>query len=344
MLRTLKTSRWSTFLLFALLGLAVVLAGCGGASTAGTVTSAPANIPAQSNTQNQNKTQQASLTNATYLIKSLNITMELQNTQQGATDLQTWVSSTDPLATANNIDYQPAGNNLYNITISFSIQASLFPRIENYMNNYPASHHGRLVSTTRNTQDVTGDYIDTQSRLKNLRAEQDRLLTLESHAAALSDILAIDQQLTTVEGEIEQIEAHLNSLTSQTSFYTITVSLQPPQALLTPPPSAWNAGQIWQSAVGGAIVFGQVLLTIIIWLLAFSIYIVPAGFIIWFVRRWQRSRSQYRPPFASTFNPPLMKPVQPKPAQSIPSTQPQQHSPVQSQIQDEEQPEPQLQA
>ena len=339
MSRKKKTSLWSILFVFSIVALAIVVAGCGGSSitAAGSSASSAANIPAQSNAQGQSNTKAASITNPSYLIKSLNITMELQDTQQGATNLQDWISSTDPLATADNIDYEQAGNNLYNITMSFSVQATLYPRIESYLNSYPASHHGRLVSTTRNTQDVTSDYIDTQSRLRNLRAEQSRLLTLESHAAALGDILAIDQQLTTVEGTIEQIEAHLNSLTSQTSFYTITIALQPPQALLTPPPPAWSAAQIWQSAITGSIIFGQFLLTIVIWLLAFSFYIVPVAFIIWFIRRWRHSRTQYKPSIMSTFNPPLVKSVPLKPAQ--PS---QQSTPVT--VPEEEEPEPQLQA
>lgn len=301
MLRTMRTPTWSTFLPLILLCLSVLVAGCGGAS-AGSATTNGASIPAsmhqQSNTFQQAKTSHqaknpsSTFTGPLYLIKSLNITMEFKNTQQVATDIQSWISTTDPLATADNINYQQQGDSLYTITMSFSIQASLYPRIESYLNNYPAQHHGQLISTVRNTQDVTGDYIDTQSRVKNLKAEQDRLLSLVSHATALSDILAIDQRLTDVEGQIEQIEAHLNDLTGQTSFSTITINLQPPQTLVTPPPAAWGPGQIWQGAGGAAIVFAQVLATIIIWLLVFSIYIVPAVFVIWGIRRWQRWRTQ----------------------------------------------------
>lgn len=336
MFRIMKTHRWSTFFLLSLPILALLITACGGAGTSATTTGngSPAMMsPGQPNAATQNNNKSSALTGSLYLIKSLNINMEMKDTQQAAADLQSWISSTDPLATADNINYQQAGNNLYDITMSFSVEASLYPRIESYLNAYPAQHHGQLISTTRNTQDVTGDYIDTQSQLKNLKAEQDRLLTLVSHAAALSDILALDQQLTTVEGQIQQIEAHLNGLTSQTTFYTITLNLQPPQDLLTSPPTAWSPGAIWQGAVGAAIVFGQVLATLIIWLLVFSIYIVPAALIIWFVRRWRQSRLHYRPPFTSTFNPPLMKSVQPQP-----------NSQAQAQAQEEPELEPQLKA
>ena len=335
MARIMKTQHWPAFFLCTLPLLAFLIAACGGSSTTtgnGSGTTAMMN-PVQQNAPAQNNNKSSALTGSLYLIKSLNITMEMKDTQQAAADLQSWITSTDPLATADNINYSQAGNNLYNITISFSVEASLYPRIENYLNSYPAQHHGQLISTTRNTQDVTGDYIDTQSQLKNLKAEQDRLLTLVSHAAALSDILALDQQLTTVEGQIQQIEAHLNSLTSQTTFYTITLNLQPPQDLLTPPPAPWSPGAIWQGAISAAIIFGQFLATIVIWLLVFSIYIVPTALIVWFVSRWRKSRLKYKPPFTSTFNPPLMQ-----------SVRPQQNSPTPVQAQEDKEPEPQLKA
>ncbi len=337
MRQKMRIYQWPTFLLLALFGLAIVVAGCGGASTS-TMTSGSANsasipmtAPQQAHSATQSQSKNLALTGQLYLIKSLNIAMELKVPQQAASDLQAWITTTDSLATADNINYQQVGNNLYNITMSFSVQATLYPRIESYLNSYPAQHHGQLLTTTRNIQDVTGTYIDTQSQLKNLKAEQERLLTLVSHAAALSDILAIDQRLTDVEGQIEQIESQLNSLTSQTSFYTITINVQPPQDALTPPPAAWSPAAIWQGAIGAAIVFGQGLTTIVIWLLVFSIYIIPVAVVVWLVQRWRRSRLQYkyRPPVATTFNPPLMT-----------SAQPQQSS----QAQAEEEPQPQLKA
>ena len=291
-----KHHLWSALSFCSLLLLCLVVAACGGvgtssAGTANSASSAPQPIAHSSDQQSQQKNV-SNTAGQQYLIKSLNITMEVKDTQRVATDLQAWLSTTDPLSTADSINYQQVGDNLYNIAMAFSVQATLYPRIESYFNNYPQLHNGRLISTNKTTQDVSSDYIDTQSRLKNLRGEQDRLLTLLSHAQVLGDILAIDTRLTDVEGQIEQIEAHLHQLDSQTSFYTITVNLQPSQAVVTPPPTAWSAGQIWQSAVAAAVAFAQVLATLLIWLAVFCIYIIPLALIVWFVRRWRRLHTQ----------------------------------------------------
>ena len=292
--------RWSVLFVVSLAMMAVVVVACAGGSTttsSGSVAE-PMNAPSNANQQKS----VAPHSPQQYLIKSLNITMEAKDTQRAASDLQAWISTTDPLSTAENINYQQVGDNLYNISMSFSVQATLYPRIESYLNSYPAQHNGRLISTTKSTQDVSGDYVDTQSRLKNLRGEQARLLTLLGHTTALGDILAIDQRLTDVEGKIEQIEAHLNQLNGQVSFYTIAISLQPSQAVLTPPAAAWNPGKIWQDAVGAAGAFAQVLITMIIWLAVFSVYIIPLVLIVWFVLRWRRLHTGRPLPYAANIH------------------------------------------
>lgn len=296
--------RWPVFFALGLVMMAVV--ACAGAG--GTNTASSGSIP-EPKTAPSNANQQKSVAPHSpqqYLIKSLNITMEVKDTQRAASDLQTWMSTTDPLSTAESINYEQVGNNLYNISMSFSVQATLYPRIESYLNSYPAQHSGRLISTTRSTQDVSGDYVDTQSRLKNLRGEQARLLALLGHATALGDILAIDQRLTDVEGQIEQIEAHLNQLNGQVSFYTIAISLQPSQAALTPA-AAWSPGKIWQDAMGAAGAVAQVLTTIIIWLVVFSVYIIPLVLIVWFVLRWRRLHAGRPLPASAT--PPPRRPL-----------------------------------
>jgi hypothetical protein len=306
-----KHHLWSVSLCAGLLVVCLIVAGCGGSGSPTSSTSTSGSSAMNNSVSSGSSAPQAAAPNGNYkqassastskgsagsgqlyLVKSLNITMEVKDTQRVARDLQAWVGTTDPLSTANSINYEQVGDNLYNISMVFSVQATLYPRIENYINSYPQLHQGRLISTNKTTQDVSSDYIDTQSRLKNLKGEQDRLLTLLSHAQALGDILSIDTRLTDVEGQIEQIEAHLNALNGQTSFYTIAVNIQPSAAVATPAPAPWSAGQIWHSALSVALAFAQVLLTLLIWLAVFSIYIIPLALVAWFVRRWRRPRGQ----------------------------------------------------
>jgi Domain of unknown function (DUF4349) len=293
MFQFMQKRRWPLISLFAILLLAMLVAACGAesASTNGaSVSMAPSDNSHSSTLSSTSKSSAG--TPQQYLIKSFNINMEVKDTRRVAADLQAWVSATDPLSLVTNVNYQQVDNNLYSVSLAFSVQASLFPSIESYLNTYPSQHGGKLLNVAMSTQDVSGDYIDSQSRLTNLKAEQQRLLTLVGHAQALSDVLAIDQRLTDVEGQIEQIDAHLSDLKSQTTFYNVTVSLQPAEVVVTPPSSGgWSFSAIWQGALNAIKVVAQAIATVAIWLLLFSVYIVPLALIIWLARRLWRARA-----------------------------------------------------
>ncbi|GHO96163.1 hypothetical protein KSF_062110 [Reticulibacter mediterranei] len=246
----------------------------------------------------------ANLVGPQYLIKSLKVSMQVTDTRKVADDLQNWITLTDTHATSAGMDYQQIGSNLYNVTMTFSVQASIYPKIQQYLGTYPAQHGGQLLGMTETVQDVTSTYVDTQSRLKNLRVEQARLQELMSQAKNLTDLLTVEQRLSDVEGQIESTQAQLNTLTNQVMFYPITISLQSVYTPPTPPPPpGWSAGQVFKDALSASLAFGQGLASFLIWLLAFSVYIIPVVVIIWLVRRFRlQARFAARPkmpPFAS---------------------------------------------
>ena len=297
MFQFMQKRKWPLISLSAILLLAILLAACGAEATSTNGASMPVSGPAQSSNNSNGSTSSSTSKSSTgttqqYLIKSFNINMQVKDTRRVAADLQAWISATDPQSLVTNVNYQQVDNNLYSVTLAFSVQASLFPGIESYLNTYPSQHGGKLLNVAMNTQDVSRDYIDSQSRLTNLKAEQLRLLTLVGSAQALTDVLAIDQRLTDVEGQSEQIDAHLSGLKSQTTFYNVTVGLKPAEVAVTPPSSGgWSFGAIWQGALNAIKVVAQALATVAIWLLLFSVYIVPLALIIWLVRRLWRARA-----------------------------------------------------
>ncbi len=311
---TLITNKWHTLLLASLMLLLVILAGCGGASTTGTGAGGAAmsvNTNASSSSNQQDNSSKSVPANVQYLIKTLKVSLSAKDTRNAADEIQTWITTTDPRAFSAGVDYEQAGNNLYNITLSFSVEANLYPQIERYLRDYAPQHGGQLLSLNETVQDVTNDYIDTQSRLTNLKGEQARLLDLLSHAQALGDIISIQDKLTDVEGQIEQIEAHLKALNNQVTFYTVTVALQPVETAAPPQQSTgWNVGQVFHDAFAASLGFAQGLATFLIWLLAFSLYIVPAALLGWLWLRW-RARSQLAPTPKTTTSASTPEPVSP---------------------------------
>jgi uncharacterized protein DUF4349 len=290
-------------ILFIVAGLGILgllLIGCGSSNSAMPTTassnasgsSADSNVQNRANAQSQASTsgQQKSTSGQygpQYLVKSLQVSMEVQNPLQSANELQQWVAFSDPQSTSDGSDYENAGNGQYTVTLTFLVDVAHYTQVETYLRDYAGQKGHTLDSLKETVQDVTNDYVDAESTLTNLRAEQQRLLGFMNQAQNLTDAVNIEQQLTQVEGQINDIEAHLNALKGQTTFYAITVTVQPVGSAPPPPPlpSPWSVVPIWQGAWSSVVAVGQVLAAILIWLLAYSIYIIPVGILIWLIRK-----------------------------------------------------------
>jgi Domain of unknown function (DUF4349) len=285
--------------------LALLLAACGGSAStsSGSSAYAPLNQPVSSSSRGSTTSAGQNTKSSTsfgpqYLIKSLQVNMLVKDTRKVASDLQSWIATTDPRSTSAGIDYEQTYDNLYTVNMTFSVTSAQYTQIEEYLAGYAQRHEGKLSGLHESVQDVTNDYIDTQSRLTNLRGEQQRLLTLLSNTTALGDIIAVESRLTDVEGQIEQIEAHLNALKNQTTFYTVTIGLQPIAPITPPPPTStpWSLAQVLHDSWTAALGFGQGLATLLIWLVVFSLYLIPVALVGWFIWRRVRPKSTMTSP------------------------------------------------
>ena len=73
-------------------------------------------------------------------------------------------------------------------------------------------------------QDVTEEYVDLRSRIRNLERYEQRLLAFVDRAAKVSDLLAIEQELARVRGEIEMLTGRARYLDRQVDLASIQVS------------------------------------------------------------------------------------------------------------------------
>ena len=74
-----------------------------------------------------------------------------------------------------------------------------------------------------NAQDVTAEYIDLDARLIAKKKLESRYLELLSKATKMSEMLAIEAQLSAIREEVEAKEGQLRYLQSQVSLSTITI-------------------------------------------------------------------------------------------------------------------------
>jgi len=145
----------------------------------------------------------------------------------------------------------------------------------------------RVTSESTDSRDVTEEYVDLKSRLKNAEATESQYLALLETAEKVEDILRIYDSLSRVRSEIEQIKGRMQYLERTASLSLITVHLKPAATAKPLVRAGWSTMEALKSAVRGLVIAGQWLGTTAIWLIIFS----PVwGVILGIIYYWRRHR------------------------------------------------------
>ena len=89
-----------------------------------------------------------------------------------------------------------------------------------------------VVSELSSSQDVTDDYVDTKSRLTSLRATEQALLSLFERAIEVEDALEVQNQLATVQADIEAMLGRIRYMEETAAFSLINVRVELPPTVL----------------------------------------------------------------------------------------------------------------
>jgi hypothetical protein len=85
---------------------------------------------------------------------------------------------------------------------------------------------GRVEAESQTGEEVTAQYADLEARLSNARNTEQRLTDiLHQRTGKLADVLAVEESISRVRGEIEQMEAEKKNLTKRVDFLTLQVKL-----------------------------------------------------------------------------------------------------------------------
>jgi hypothetical protein len=136
---------------------------------------------------------------------------------------------------------------------------------------------GEVKQRSLGGQDVTEEYIDIQSRLKNLQLQEERYRDLLQRAGRVEDILSIERELERVRSSIESMQGRINFYNNQTSMSTIDLELAEPEPIASADWGIMNAlRQALRAMVNTffAIVvrLGQFLPYLVLVALAFGVY------------------------------------------------------------------------
>ncbi|WP_103351908.1 DUF4349 domain-containing protein [Amycolatopsis sp. CA-128772] len=152
------------------------------------------------------------------------------------------------------------------------------------------SHLGTsLVKRELNTQDVTEQVVDVEARLATQRASVERIRALLSRATSVSEIASVEGELTSREAALESLEQQRNSLAGSVAMATVAMTVRGVAA--PPPPGEDHSGFLGGLAGGwhAFLVFGGGLLTVLGAIAPFLLFLVPLGWLGWWLHRRRRT-------------------------------------------------------
>ena len=155
-----------------------------------------------------------------------------------------------------------------------------------------------VLSENTSGQDVTEEFVDLSARLQNLEATADRVRGFLDDTDNVEEALAVNVELSRLEGDIESLKGRLQYLSQSAAFSTVTVDLEPDAAFQPIEVGGWRPEGVAKDAIETMVDAMQGLANIAIWLVLFLLpVLVVIGIPLWLVflglrRLWRRRRAR----------------------------------------------------
>jgi hypothetical protein len=133
-------------------------------------------------------------------------------------------------------------------------------------------HLGDEVGEQTQATEVTGQLIDLDARIRNLKASEVALVGYVEKAPKVSDLLEIQSRLTDTRGEIERLTAQQASLSDQAALGTLTVTMGTEVVAVTEAAAKWDPAMEVDRASATLIRVGQ---SVASFLIVFAIVWLP---------------------------------------------------------------------
>jgi hypothetical protein len=152
-----------------------------------------------------------------------------------------------------------------------------------------------VTNLSTSGQDVTEEFVDLSARLENLEATAVRVRSFLDDTRNVEEALAVNQELSRLEGEIESFKGRIQYLSQSAAFSTISVNITPDELSQPIEVGGWRPTGIARDAIRALVDALQGLGTFAIWLV---LYFLPIALIIgiplWLVVRFVRRRGWLR--------------------------------------------------
>ena len=146
-----------------------------------------------------------------------------------------------------------------------------------------------VISREKNLEDITLNYVSTESRLTALQTEETRLLELMEKAETMSDLLEIEARLTDVRYELESVASRLRTYDNQINYATIYLNISEVQEY-TPVEDPTFFQRIKTTFSGSLKGLGEGIVDLTVFLVGNSPYLLTWGILIFLIVRLIKRR------------------------------------------------------
>lgn len=149
-----------------------------------------------------------------------------------------------------------------NATLQLGIPSARFEVALNTVKTFAA----QVLKETTSGQDVSAEYTDLQSRLVNLEATAARVREFLDDAVTVEESLRINAELSTLEGQIEQVKGQMNFYEGRAAYSTMNITLRQKTNAVIPQVPGWDPATTVGRAFKVLTTLAQVGLDLLIWL------------------------------------------------------------------------------
>ena len=142
---------------------------------------------------------------------------------------------------------------------------------------------GQILSENVSGQDVTQEYTDLESRLRNLERAEEQLTEIMEQAWETEDVLVVYNRLVEVQEQIELIKGQMKYYEQSAALSAISINIQANEAVQPLRIGNWQPVGVAKRAIQALINTLKVLADMLIWI---ALYILPVALILFFPIRW----------------------------------------------------------
>lgn len=215
----------------------------------------------------------------------------MRSTSNLAKQLGGYVVSTERYAdtTYNNVSYA-------HTYITIRVPSAKLEQAMEEVRQLSATGKDGILSESLSGQDVTSDFVDSNSRLRNLKAAEDQLVVLMENTEDLEATMSVFRELTEIRSQIEVLEGHIKYLQESSDLSSLSVDFVAEASLKPIEIGGWKPQGVVKESIERLVRSFQ---DIVDFLIRFGItclpFLIPLGVGIYFlVRAIRKSISKSR--------------------------------------------------